>query len=141
MPPSHPAVPPPTGDTSDGSTQPARVTADRGVSISGLTLRAGDKTLLDNVNARFQSGKITLIVGPSGAGKSLLLRIIAGLLKPIDGEVNYRGEVRIGDRKAKPGLAGVVFQQFALFDELSSRSNVDFARAHRPPALSDNDNP
>ena len=109
--------------------QPADSSDD--IALENLTVRAGDKVLLKSVNARLRSGLVTLIVGPSGAGKSMLGRILAGLLKRNEGEISYEGDVRIGRRKAKAGLVGVVFQQFALFDELTSRSNVDFARAHR----------
>ncbi|MCO6454964.1 MAG: ABC transporter permease, partial [Pirellulaceae bacterium] len=53
-----------------------------------------------------------------------------------DGEVQTGGEVRLGDESgpAAAGRVGVVFQNFALFDELSPLENVRFAEAHRLPA-------
>lgn len=105
------------------------------VELADLTIRAGGRTLLEKGAARFEPGEVTLIVGCSGAGKTLLLRTLAGLVDADREEVRVTGHVRLdgqemlhqrGDRGV-----GVVFQNFALFDELSPERNVRFARAHR----------
>ncbi len=105
------------------------------VAIDGLTIGAGGRVLLDGAAARFEPGKVTLLIGPSGAGKSLLLRAIAGLLGDLGPGIDVAGSIRVGDREALgrgPGReVGVVFQSFALFDELSAAGNVAFAAAHR----------
>ncbi|MBK8975556.1 MAG: ABC transporter permease [Planctomycetes bacterium] len=98
-------------------------------------MRAGGRTLLENAAARFRPGEVALILGPSGAGKSLLLRVIAGLLDRSHASVDVAGSVRVGGeevlgRRARARV-GVVFQQFALFDELSPARNVRFAYSHR----------
>jgi ABC-type transporter Mla maintaining outer membrane lipid asymmetry ATPase subunit MlaF/ABC-type transporter Mla maintaining outer membrane lipid asymmetry permease subunit MlaE len=107
------------------------------VEIRDLSIRAGGNLLLDRGSARFEPGEIALIIGPSGAGKSLLLRVMAGLVGPKSGEIEVRGEVLVGDQPAggdNEGAVGVVFQSFALFDELSPLDNIRFAAAHRRPA-------
>jgi ABC-type transporter Mla maintaining outer membrane lipid asymmetry ATPase subunit MlaF/ABC-type transporter Mla maintaining outer membrane lipid asymmetry permease subunit MlaE len=108
------------------------------VELERFTLTAGGKVLLKDAAARFEPGKVTLIVGPSGAGKSLLLRSIAGLMDASAREVKTRGSLKIGGREmiheAGPRSVGVVFQQFALFDELTPNENVRFAHAHQPRA-------
>ena len=104
--------------------------------LKGLTVRAAERVLLEDAEATFQAGKVTLIVGPSGAGKSVLLRIMAGLIGKaageirVDGSVRFNGQETLGTRRRPP--VGVVFQSFALFDELSPLENVRFAMAHRP---------
>ncbi len=124
------------------------------VHVEGFSLRAGPHRLLDHTAAHFEPGRISLIVGASGAGKSLLLRIIAGLHGPGDDQVRAEGRIHIerpasslGNAAATtanaPPSIGVVFQQFALFDELTPLENVRFALAHRgarrakDPLLSD----
>jgi ABC-type multidrug transport system ATPase subunit/ABC-type transporter Mla maintaining outer membrane lipid asymmetry permease subunit MlaE len=107
------------------------------VIIRGLTLRVAGRTLLENTHARFEPGQITLIVGPSGAGKSTLLRVLAGLIDSPHGEIEVSPAVSFGDQNsdqnsADPVVVGLVFQKFALFDELSPSENVRFAWAHRP---------
>ncbi len=103
--------------------------ANVGISISQVCVTAGERTLLENAQAEFKAGEITLIVGPSGVGKSILLRIMAGLLNDSPEGIVWSGDVTIDGAKAECGKAGVVFQSFALFDELSALGNIEIARA------------
>jgi NitT/TauT family transport system ATP-binding protein len=62
------------------------------------------------------------LLGPSGCGKSSFLRIVTGLMKPIEGEVRLNGKAI-----EKPGLdRGIVFQEPALFPWLTALRNVAF---------------
>ena len=99
------------------------------IQIRDLSVVAGRKVLLENANATFEPGEITLVVGPSGVGKSILMRLIAGLTEGFENAIQYIGDVTINDRPSKSGEAGVVFQSFALFDELSPVENVRFAKS------------
>lgn len=105
------------------------------VRLRGVSLSVGERHLLHRVDAEFAAGEITLIVGCSGVGKSLLLKFLAGLLDP-EGEVQTQGDVLFNDRPLARSRreVGVVFQNFALFDELSPAGNVRFAAAHRSPS-------
>ncbi len=109
-------------------------TADAGVAVhlSDLNLSAGGRPLLVQTAAEFPAAQISLIVGCSGVGKSLLLRILAGLIKSTEGAVTWSGGIL---HQTAAGLTdsssvAVVFQNFALFDELSPLENVEIALDH-----------
>ena len=104
------------------------------VALRNLTVKAGDRILLENTSVQFEAGKISLIVGRSGVGKSTLLKAIAGLIDSSEEGLCVSGEIELCDHPGKrvsdrPSI-GVVFQDFALFDELSPLQNVYLARAH-----------
>src|SRR5690348_12986411 len=79
------------------------------------------RLVLGSVDFTLREGEIVAILGKSGAGKSTFLRILAGLLAPSAGRVEYRGEP-----VARPvhGIA-MVFQSFALFPWLTVLGNVE----------------
>ena len=121
--------------------QPDRISPQ--AEVFSLTLRAGDRTLLDDTSARFEKGKISLIVGQSGVGKSLLLKILAGIQLPDADGIQFEGVVNIEGSQTRAGRSAVVFQTFALLDEFSPTANVQFAVSHRSEkgASSENSKP
>ncbi|WP_046861526.1 ABC transporter ATP-binding protein [Microvirga massiliensis] len=58
---------------------------------SGISVRLGDRTVLDGVDAVLRSGRLTAIVGPNGAGKTTLLKTLAGLQAPTRGTILLDG--------------------------------------------------
>jgi NitT/TauT family transport system ATP-binding protein len=79
------------------------------------------RLVLDHVDFSLHDGEIVAILGKSGSGKSTFLRILAGLISPSDGGVDYRGK-----RVTEParGIA-MVFQSYALFPWLTVLGNVE----------------
>lgn len=141
----------PSDTDSDGDLSPASLTSvdafrtelrsesDHGADlrINELNVTAGVNVLLRDASVVIPHGKITVLVGGSGTGKSVLLRILAGIL-PADGEtITWSGKISFDDDSTAeptpdlPQRTGVVFQQFALFDELTPLANVQFAIDHR----------
>lgn len=119
-------TPPPAGHRA-----PADATT---VSLHRLSVRIGERVLLDDVSVQFPPGAVSLIIGSSGVGKSVLLRILSGEIGRDDAQIAVTGTVTFDDedvlvRGARPRV-GIVYQSFALFDELSPRENVAFAAAH-----------
>jgi len=56
-----------------------------------ISFRVGSKSLLSDISVSFSPGKLHLIIGPNGAGKSTLVKILARLLRPQTGTVEYEG--------------------------------------------------
>ncbi|OYX31576.1 MAG: nitrate ABC transporter ATP-binding protein [Caulobacterales bacterium 32-69-10] len=80
-----------------------------------------DLLVLDGVNITLKAGEIVGLLGRSGSGKSSLLRIIAGLARPVSGELRWRGRPVKGPSEA----IAMVFQSFALFPWLTVLENVE----------------
>lgn len=59
------------------------------LSVSQVGLQFGDRPILQDVTTSVQAGEIIGIIGPNGAGKSSLLKVLAGLLVPMNGEVRF----------------------------------------------------
>ncbi|MCB0491680.1 MAG: heme ABC transporter ATP-binding protein [Cyclobacteriaceae bacterium] len=66
-----------------------------------ITVRIGNKVLLDNVDTQFQPGKLNLIIGPNGAGKSTLMKVLSRQMDDYEGVVTYQSV----DSKAIPDKA------------------------------------
>lgn len=58
---------------------------------TNITFRVGQTALLAGVSVSFSPGKLNLIIGPNGAGKSTLIKVLARLLRPQNGKVEYEG--------------------------------------------------
>ncbi|MEO1386294.1 MAG: ATP-binding cassette domain-containing protein [Cyanobacteria bacterium J06634_6] len=99
------------------------------VSLKGISKQFGNNRVLNNVDMNLNVGEAIAIIGPSGTGKSTILRIIAGLLEPDEGEIWIAGQKRIGliEDASDPVGVGMVFQQAALFDSLTVAENVGFS--------------
>jgi NitT/TauT family transport system ATP-binding protein len=79
------------------------------------------RLVLDHVDFSLHDGEITAILGKSGSGKSTFLRILAGLVPPSEGAVEYRG---LQVSEPVRGIA-MVFQSYALFPWLTVLGNVE----------------
>ncbi len=78
-----------------------------------------------NLDLEIASGKITALLGPSGCGKTTTLKMIAGLLRPTEGDVSFDGQSVLGIPAEKRGAA-MVFQNYLLFPYMSVGENVGF---------------
>jgi ABC-type uncharacterized transport system YnjBCD ATPase subunit len=105
------------------------------IEARALTLRMGGATLLEAADFTVRRGEIALLCAPSGAGKTVLLKLLAGVMRPgtgaftADGALRYETTDLLADAPP-PGRVGILFQHHALFDELSPKENVLFARRH-----------
>ena len=110
-------------------------TADRGLSVSGLSARAGSFTL-GPVSLDIPADRVLVVLGPSGAGKTMLLETIAGLRPQHAGQVSLAGTDITGLPPERRRI-GLVFQDAALFPHLTVRDNVRFGPRARRAASPD----
>src|SRR5689334_11036238 len=62
------------------------------LTASNITFRAGNKPLVSDISVSFAQAQLHLIIGPNGAGKSTLVKVLARLLRPQTGTVEYEGD-------------------------------------------------
>jgi ABC-type sugar transport system ATPase subunit len=89
-----------------------------------LTPTGGVKAL-DEVSFEIADGETVSVIGPSGCGKSTLLRVVSGLEPADGGRVLYDGRDMQGVAPGDRGI-GMVFQNYALYPHMESRSNLAF---------------
>ena len=84
------------------------------------------KRTLNKVSFDVREGEFLSILGPSGCGKTTILRILIGLLQPTGGKVIKDG-VDITDAAPYERGMGIVFQNYALFENMTVLQNVEYA--------------
>ncbi len=94
------------------------------VEISHLRKKYGKKLILEDINFRAECGERIGIVGKNGCGKSTLMRIMAGIMKPDEGDILYFGQKALGKRKVFQKYCGYVPQENPLIEELSVKDNL-----------------
>lgn len=94
--------------------------------IHGLTKRFGNHKALDAVSLAVREREVVALLGDNGAGKSTLVKCIAGVHRPDDGEIFLAGERYHAGSPAgvRAHGVGIVYQDLALFDNLSVAENL-----------------
>ncbi|MGC8765286.1 MAG: ABC transporter ATP-binding protein [Brevinematia bacterium] len=103
--------------TKGGLSTSGKITND----VLDVSNREGFK--LKNINLHIPHGKTTVIIGSSGSGKSTLLKIIAGLINPDYGVVEYDGK-NVEKIKPKDRKIGIVFENYALYPGYETEKNI-----------------
>jgi iron(III) transport system ATP-binding protein/putative spermidine/putrescine transport system ATP-binding protein len=103
--------------------------------ISGASRRFGAVHAVDNVDLEVGEGEFFTLLGPSGCGKTTLLRMIAGFTELDSGAIRF-GDERIDRLPAHRRDIGMVFQNYAVFPNLTVAGNVAYGlKARKVPAL------
>jgi ABC-type Fe3+/spermidine/putrescine transport system ATPase subunit len=105
-----------------------------GIVITGASRAFGTIRAVDNVDLEVGEGEFFTLLGPSGCGKTTLLRMIAGFCELDAGEIRF-GERRIDRLPAHLRDIGMVFQNYAVFPNLTVAGNVAYGlKARKVPA-------
>ncbi|MGB5985525.1 MAG: ABC transporter ATP-binding protein [Desulfobacterales bacterium] len=106
-----------------GKTQPM-------VQFKGIFKRFGKVTAVEKMDFEIEEGTLVTLLGPSGCGKTTLLRMVAGLEEPTEGDIFING-VRINDTPIHQRNLGMIFQNYALFPHKTIYENVAFGLKYR----------
>src|SRR5579875_3244907 len=100
------------------------------IEVRHVSIAFGEKHALTDVSFQLGCGETLMLLGATGSGKSVLLKLIAGLLKPDSGEIIIEGQniVPLRESELYPirRRMGIVFQEGAIFDSLSVYENIAF---------------
>ncbi len=119
------------------------------IKIQHMTKSYGETEVLRGIDLEVRRGEVISIIGPSGSGKSTLIRCLNLLEQPSGGEVEVlgaslfaHGRIAVGKRQLREfrSRAGMVFQSFNLFPNLTALENVSLGQIHtlgRPKAQAD----
>lgn len=99
--------------------------------VKDLTKTYDGKKVLDNVSFSVKEGEFLSVLGPSGCGKTTLLRILIGLEQQ-DSGVLLKGDEDISFKAPDQRGMGIVFQNYALFPNMSVLENVEYALKINP---------
>lgn len=94
--------------------------------VRNLVKEYDGKRVLDSLSFEVREGEFLSVLGPSGCGKTTLLRILIGLETQTSGEIFLEGK-DIGKLPASKRGMGIVFQNYALFPNMSVLENVEYA--------------
>ena len=100
------------------------------ISIKNAVKKYGNLTVISGLSLDIREGEFFTLLGPSGCGKTTLLRMIAGF-NSIEGGDFYFGEARINDKDPAKRNIGMVFQNYAIFPNMTVRDNVAFGLKNR----------
>ncbi len=100
------------------------------IKIRDAVKKYGDNTIISDLSLDIKEGEFFTLLGPSGCGKTTLLRMIAGF-NSIEGGDFYFGDTRINDMDPAKRNIGMVFQNYAIFPNMTVENNVAFGLKNR----------
>ena len=108
-----------------------------GIELQAIGFDSAAGTLIHDIDLKIETGSSVLLMGPSGSGKTLLLKIMAGIIPPSRGDVIVDGKAlsHLSDREINRERLrfGFVFQDAALWQNLSVYQNLALATSHHYP--------
>ena len=100
------------------------------VQLKGVLKRFGKIVAVQKMDLDIEEGSLVTLLGPSGCGKTTILRMIAGLETPTEGDILIKGK-RVNDIPIHKRNLGMIFQNYALFPHKTIFDNVAFGLKYR----------
>jgi len=104
-------------------------TTSAAVEVTGLTIRYGNLTAVDNLDFRAFPGRVTAVLGPNGAGKTSTIECCEGLRKPVSGAVRVLGLDPQKDQRRLVGRMGVMLQEGGIYPSARVRETIELYTA------------
>jgi len=96
------------------------------IETKALTKRYGDRTVVDGLDLRIESGSIFGFLGPNGSGKSTTIKMLCGLVSPTSGSASVDGHDIVRDGDGVRRAIGYMSQSFSLYGDLTVDQNLEF---------------
>ncbi len=100
------------------------------IDVKNVSKSFGDLHVLRDVNLKLYNGENLVVLGRSGTGKSVLIKLISGLLRPDNGNINVLGQIvntlDVRELRQLRQRIGFSFQNSALYDSMTVRENLEF---------------
>ena len=106
------------------------------VQFRNIVKKFGKVVAVERMDFDIEEGSLVTLLGPSGCGKTTLLRMVAGLEDPTQGDIFIKGQ-RINDTPIHKRNLGMIFQNYALFPHKTIFENVAFGLKYRDVAKGD----
>ena len=106
--------------------------------LKNIAKKYGNNVILDDISLQIKKGEIVSILGPSGSGKTTLLNLILGITDISSGKIIYDGEDITNVPLEKRGF-NIVFQDYALFPNLTAYENIVYGLRNKPGISTEQD--
>lgn len=106
--------------------------------LKNIVKKYGNNVILDDISLQIKKGEIVSILGPSGSGKTTLLNLILGITDISSGKIIYDGEDITDVPLEKRGF-NIVFQDYALFSNLTAYENIVYGLRNKPDISTEED--
>lgn len=104
--------------------------AEKVIELKNVSVELGGELILNKINLSVYPGETIVLIGPSGGGKTVLLKTMAGVYTPSEGQVLCYGHewasLSMAGKHDLAAKVGMQFQKYALFDDLNVYDNVAF---------------
>ena len=116
--------------------------------LKNIVKKYGNNVILDDISLQIKKGEIVSILGPSGSGKTTLLNLILGITDISSGKIIYDGETIYDNPLDKEDITNVplekrgfniVFQDYALFPNLTAYENIVYGLRNKPGISTEQD--
>lgn len=95
------------------------------IDLKNITVKFDDDIILDDLSLYIRDKEFVTFLGPSGCGKTTTLRVIAGFVQPLSGEILFDG-VDVSDVPPHKRPVNTIFQRYALFPNYNVYDNIAF---------------